>query len=379
MRSQPSFDAPRLTGSGGAWRPSMIMVLGATLIAAACAAGPGPSGPAGTAAPTHNAAPTTGSPAASIDPADCPNFVEVVETGPLPPDMPEFGPIPRAQERLRGDLAAARTYAEGHPDEFASIRWENVPRVRVVIGFTDRIEVHCAALRAILEFPDEFEIIRQPRTATSLEDIQRRIVELAGPKLRYAGQGAGDIHAGFRADGEDVAREVWAMFGDVVELTVGFLPYPPGAQPARDCAMQLGPIVADSPFAATLRLEGATVRSGLDFKATAIVTNTADGAIEFESGEPMIAYVYRAGTDEIVASYDGGIGGVGAGRTLAPGQSIELEVLGGTASCSLELGYALPPGVYEVRAAIDQYERPPAGATIVRHLLTAPVLLSVVP
>ena len=93
----------------------------------------------------------------------------------------------------------------------------------------------------------------------------------------------------------------------------------------------------------------------------------------------MTAFIYRAGTDQVVGAYDGGIGGTGAGRTLAPGESIDLSVIGGTASCLADLGYALPPGEYDVRAAIDQYDRPPQGEMVVRYLLSAPATLTVTP
>ena len=86
------------------------------------------------------------------------------------------------------------------------------------------------------------------------------------------------------------------------------------------------------------------------------MTNRSDSPVEFESGQPMTAFVYRAGTDQVVGAYDGGIGGTGLGGTLAPGESMDIEVVGGTASCLPDLGYALPPGEYDVRAAIDQYE-----------------------
>ena len=93
----------------------------------------------------------------------------------------------------------------------------------------------------------------------------------------------------------------------------------------------------------------------------------------------MTALIYRTGTDQVVGAFDGGIRGVGLGGTLAPGESIDVSVFGGTASCLAELGYALPPGTYDVRAAIDQYDRLPQGEMIVRHLLTAPVPLTVTP
>jgi hypothetical protein len=316
---------------------------------------------------------------ASDPPESCPNFVDVVETGPEPTDMSENGPIPQAQNRLRNDIDAAIAYGAAHPDEFGSVRFENAPRVRIVIGFTDHVDVHCAALRALLEFPEEFEIIRQPRTSNDIEQIQQEISVLAGPRMRYSGIGAGTIDVGLRADGEPIAEQIRARYGDLVTIQVGLQAYPPGRAPAPDCAARSGPIVVGSPFAATLRLETSSVRSGEDFKATALVTNRGASPVEFESGDPMTAFIYRRGTDEIVGAYDGGIGGVGLGATLAPGESIAVSVVGGTASCLADLGYALPPGEYDVRAAIDQYEHPPQGGVIVRYLLSAPAPLTVTP
>ena len=92
----------------------------------------------------------------------------------------------------------------------------------------------------------------------------------------------------------------------------------------------------------------------------------------------MTAYVYRQGTDQIVGAYDGGIGGTGVGQTLGPGESIDIDVVGGTASCLADLGYALPPGEYDVRAAIDQYDRTQP-EMVVRYLLSAPATLTVTP
>ena len=308
----------------------------------------------------------------------CPNYVDVVETGPPPPDGGENGPVPQTQARLSDDVDAVVAYGAEHPDEFASVRYENAPRVRIVVGFTDHIDVHCAALRALLEYPDEFEIIRQPRAANDVERIQEEINELAGPKLRYSGIGAGTIDVGLRSDGEPIAEQIRDRYGDLVSITVGLQPYPPGSAPGPDCATRAGPIAVGSPFAATLRLAAAEVRSGEDFKGTATVTNRRDSPVEFESGEPMTAFIYRKGTDQIVGAYDAGIGGVGLGRTLGPGESIDVSVVGGTASCLEDLGYTLPPGEYDVRAAIDQYDRTQP-EMVVRYLLSAPAPLTVTP
>jgi len=359
-------------------RQLAAIVVTIAVVALACVQDvPEPTGPEG---PTNSPDPSSAPSPGTSDPvATCPNFVEVVETGPEPPDMGENGPIPQDQERLRPDVEAINAYGAEHPDDFASVRYENTPRVRIVVGFTDHLDEHCAALRALLAYPDEFELIAQPRTATDVERIQQEIVDAAGPRMRSVGIGAGTIHVALRADGEALAERIQAQYGDVVEIQVGLQAYPRGRQPAVDCAERVGQMVVGSPFAATLHLETPTVRSGEDFKGTATVRNRTDVPVDFESGDPMTALVYRRGTDQVVGVYDGGIGGTGLGARLLPGETIDVSIVGGTASCLAELGFALPPGEYDVRAAIDQYERPPQGDLIVRYLLSEPSTLTVTP
>jgi hypothetical protein len=358
----------------GAGRLTAVAAIVAVVMSA-CAPGAAPTTGSNPVVPTG---PAPRDATASVPALDCPNYVDVVETGPLPPDAGENGPVPQAQQRLANDIETAVAYGAAHPDEFASVRFENAPRVRIVIGFTDHIDVHCAALRAILEYPDEFEVIRQPKTASDVEQIQQAIVVLAGPKLRSTGIGAETIDVGLRADGEAIAEQIRAEYGDLVKLTVGLQAYPPGRAPDPDCTSLPGPLAIGSPFTATLKLLNPSVRSGEDFKGTATVTNKTDAPGEFESGEPVTAFVYRAGTDQVVGAYEGGIAGVGVGGTLGPGESIDVQVIGGTASCLPDLGYALPPGDYDVRAAIDQYDRTQP-EMIVRYLLSAPATLTVTP
>jgi hypothetical protein len=50
--------------------------------------------------------------------------------------------------------------------------------------------------------------------------------------------------------------------------------------------------------------------------------------------------------------------GVGVGSELGLGESVDIDVLGGTASCDPDLGYTLPLGRYQVRVPVDQYEYP---------------------
>jgi hypothetical protein len=294
-------------------------------------------------------------------------------------DGTEEGPVAREQQRLDGDVQAAVAYGAEHPDEFASVRYENGPRVRIVIGFTAHIDEHCAALRELLEYPDEFEIIRQPATEAQLEQIQEGLAARYREVLRSVGRGAGVLHLGLRADGEAAAAEVRAEYGDLVEITVGILPYPDPFAHGGGCGGLPGPIVTDTPFAVSATLDAATVRSGHDFGGTVTVTNTSASAAVLDTGQPATAIVFRAGSNRPVGFYDGGIAGTGFGGNLGPSESLSFDLLGGTASCDPALGYALPPGRYDVRVPVDQYTMHENAPTEISYLLSDPVPLTIVP
>lgn len=313
--------------------------------------------------------------------AGCPNFTDVVETGPDPTITGEDDPLVLTQQRLAGDAEKAQTYALQHPDTFGSMRFENSPWVRLVIGFTDELAEHCAALRGLLEFPDEFQLISSEVTEARLLEIQQEVNVAAGEFFVSSGVGAGPpVSLALRADGEEVAAELLEQYGDLVTITVGLLPYPDLLQPGTvSCAAMIPPPPSQpTPLMAEMLPIEAPVPSGADFEATVRVTNTGQETITFESGQPMIGFVYRPGEETPIAVYVGDVAGTGVGAELAPGDVIDIEVLGGTASCDPALGYRLPPGRYEVRTPVDQYEYP--GGEFEHHaILSSPTELVITP
>ena len=343
----------------------------AVLVVAACTGGPQPPS-ADSGSPSPDASPLSGL-------GDCPNYVDVVETGPDPTDFSETGPLARDQTRLQTDAASMQSYGSAHPDEFTAVRFENAPWVRLVVGFTGHIQQHCAALRAILEYPGDFQIIRQPKTALDLEQIQRDIVALADGHLRGVGIGAETIDVQLRADGLSIADQIHAMYGDLLTIQVGLLPYPDPTSAGSVCSALVRDVISDTPLRAVARLDSAQVVTGQDFGGTVTITNTGPDVVEFESGDPMTALVYRRGSDAVVGTYDGGIGGVGTGGTLQAGGTIDIDVLGGTASCEPSLGYALPPGLYDVRVTVEQYAHPDVNGVVATYLLSEPVALEITP
>jgi hypothetical protein len=328
----------------------------------------------------------SGSPAPTASSAGvpgCPNFVDVVETGPMPGgDGTEDGPVARAQQRIAADAEAAQQYGAEHPDEFASLRFENGPRVRLVIGFTAHLAAHCAALRELLAFPEEFELIRQERTEAEANDTLQQIAAVARPFFVSAGSRAeGVVEVVLRADGEAVAGQLVAQYGDQVDVTVGLLSYPERSRPdgLTTCPPAAGSLRVDSPLRASLVLESGVISSGADFRATVTVVNSGLGKFDFESGSPSTALVYRRGGSEAVGAFSGVIGGVGLGKTLKPLDTIDIDVVGGTASCDPALGYALPPGSYEVRAVVDVLTMHDNGPTETEYILSDPAPLTIVP
>jgi hypothetical protein len=310
----------------------------------------------------------------------CPNFATEVETGPPPVITGEDDPVVQEQLRLEGDIEKINTYASQHPDDFAFVRFENSPWVRIVVGFTGHIAEHCAALRDLLEDPDEFEIILEPVTQTRLEEIQAELSVMAGESLIGSGIGAGNVFVDLRADSEAAAAAIHEKYGDLVDITLGMFGYPDMSSGGEGGCADMVPPPTTEPvsLSVTLALTDETVKSGADFTGSVTVTNTRPDVLHFESGSPLAALVYRPGEADPVGAFTGAIAGVGVGADLQPGESIDIDVLGGTASCDSSLGYALPAGDYEVRVPVDQYEYP-NGAFELHAIYSDRAALTIVP
>jgi hypothetical protein len=92
---------------------------------------------------------------------------------------------------------------------------------------------------------------------------------------------------------------------------------------------------------------------------------------------PVKPLFHRA--DLPVGFFTGGMDDIGYGATIAPGESITLDVVGGTASCDPALGWALPPGSYEARVQVEVYTMHDNAPTEVGYVLSPPAPLSIVP
>ena len=323
--------------------------------------------------------PASGQPAFVVG---CPNYVLEPETGPLPSDLTEDGPIAQAQARLQNDIALAQEYGAGHADDFGSIRFENAPRVRIVIGFVANLETHCAALRELLEFPDDFELIWNSSTQEGLAQVQAEIMADFREHLTSVGQGAAIVTVSLRADGESAAAEIASRYGSQVDIWVGMLHYPDRrlGEGGGCAALTPQPAIGLPLRASVKRLSQTDIRSGADFHGDVTVMNFGTTPFDFESGRPLTALVFAPGGATPIGAYVGGIAGTGAGAIIEPGGTFDLDFLGGTASCDPGVGYAVPPGDAFVVVPVDVYKRTdPNGPPEIMKLMSEPQQIRIVP
>ena len=169
------------------------------------------------------------------------------------------------------------------------------------------------------------------------------------------GQGFGWLDVELPATEERVAAELTARYGDIVSISVGHFAYPltTDAHPeGSQCAASVtGPTDLNG-LRATLSLTKSAVRVADETSGTVTITNTGDQPATFSSGSPLAAMIVDPGTTKVVGVYERAIAGVGDGATLQPGESHTIPVVAATASCDPNLGFALPPGQYEVIAPV---------------------------
>lgn len=166
----------------------------------------------------------------------------------------------------------------------------------------------------------------------------------------------------------DAAEELHRQFGDDVELTVGFLPYPPGRplRPRQGGSPGQVPAPLD-PGAVTVELDGlASVSSGHTLHHHLTVHNLASSELQIATNGGVTAVVVDPQTGETVGGFSGA-------QTLAlkffrvfPGGSVRLPLLIGTASSRPELGYTVPPGEWGIQVTLELRFGPQTDLRIIR-------------
>jgi hypothetical protein len=162
----------------------------------------------------------------------------------------------------------------------------------------------------------------------------------------------GGESVGLAAWAVPVAEELHRQFGDQVELTVGRLRYPPDRQPPPPPMSRGLPRLFD-PGETEVELDGpAVVSSGHTLCHGLRLRNLGDRDLEVATNGRVTADVVDPGTGEVVGGYAGLALAVGRMFTAAPGQTTRIPLLIDTASSTLRLGYAVPPGHWGLQVTL---------------------------
>lgn len=167
------------------------------------------------------------------------------------------------------------------------------------------------------------------------------------------------------------AYDLHEKFGDLVQLTVGALPYPadrlPGGAPpaARRPADPLDPAQAEA------ELDGpAVVRSGYTLRHGLLLRNRSGQELAIATNGQVTAVVVDPASGEVV----GGFAGMQALPLItfrvAPGETRRIPLLIGTASIRPALGYTVPAGPWGIQADLTMgpgEENPVQRASRVPH------------
>jgi hypothetical protein len=152
----------------------------------------------------------------------------------------------------------------------------------------------------------------------------------------------------------DAAEELYRRFGDNVELTVGFLPYPPG-RPSRwrrqGVPVQPPPLL--DPHEVTVALdERAVVSSGHTLHRYLTVHNLTGSELQLATNGWVTAVVVDPQSREMVGGFSGlQIVPLKIFR-VPPRGSTRIPLLIGTASSRLQLGYAVPSGEWGIQVTL---------------------------
>jgi hypothetical protein len=180
----------------------------------------------------------------------------------------------------------------------------------------------------------------------------------------------------------DAAEELHQRFGDDVELIVGFLRYPerlPRRQrpSAPDVIPDLDPTLMSMELEAPI-----VVSSGRTAQGALRIDSLTTGGIVICTNGQVTAQVVDPRTRAVVGGFAGGQILPGVYFRAAPGETVVVPVLVGTASLSPELGYAIPAGEWAIRATLeladDSGEAWQRSLTERRHLRTPLLPITVV-
>jgi hypothetical protein len=260
-------------------------------------------------------------------------------------------------------MEVVQIYGKSHPETWVQALWENEPSVRIVAILTGPdIGEHEVALRGLVQHPDQLAVRWAPWSFARLEEIRTEVTSMAKaaePGV-FSGWGMGRavVAIRLRADQEDLAKELRDRYGEAVDLTVGSLHFPNDSQSDGEASAQSSTSVADLPplpsDAADIWLESQIeVQSGRNANGVLMVHNLGTDDIIVMTNSQVTPRVIDPAGPEVIGIYAGAQTMPLVRFTARPGEVVKIPLLIGTACPSARLGYATPPGQWELELVLN--------------------------
>jgi hypothetical protein len=280
--------------------------------------------------------------------------------------------VDRGVRDLGPDIEAVRRWGQHHHRAFVSLKIDRSPSVMVsVLLWGDDVANHEAALRAVVPHPESLRVETSHYDPSYLDQVQAELRESARTEqgaIRGHGPGWGTVQARLRADQEALAARLHTRYGSAVTLTLGNFPYPGGRpltwterRPRGSPSSAAEEVIVDGLDARPEFLTDRVV-AGRDGHGRVLLTNVGTTPLDLRTDQPLVAVVLAPSTGEEVGGYTGMVAGTGLGLHLGAGEKASVAVIFGTASLRPTLGFALPAGMYLVRAEVPLHETPPRPA-----------------
>jgi hypothetical protein len=241
-----------------------------------------------------------------------------------------------------------RDYVTGFPDVFAGIR---VDGDLVVVAFTADLEEHRRGLEASVEHPELVRVEPAKHAKAKLEADIRAIRCRLADDPRHPEQGGGPGFIKLKAQFSDLAAELHEQYGDALKITVGQRPFPPERIANRQPVPIPVPTVTVPDLELTIAFDEPRVVAGENLRGRVTFANKGSQRVEGMTGV-LTGGIRGEGDDFMAGNFAGAVVAVGQIVRLEPGESRELGLIVGTASCLPDTSYVVPPGRYEVIAVI---------------------------
>ncbi len=219
--------------------------------------------------------------------------------------------------------------------------------------------------------------------APTMATLNQEIRALAKDALRTFAIDGGAAVVTLRADQRTLADTIRRRYGSRVRTVLGHFAYPATSSKNQDrdeeayCAPVPRAGRSNTSLKWTARPSVMKVKSGADLTVDVTFSNISSATVRFQSGDPITGIVTLAGTTKTVATYDGYLATIIRTGTLRPREQARVSATISTASCRRQLGWALPPGTYDVRFAFGGYDLTARGGAKVDQFVSSPLPLVV--